>query len=329
MSLTFNFTERFIISKIYINYNNDKFFLLERGRLLNFDALKTFVTLAEVKHFTKTAEILTMSQPNVSLHIKNLENELQSKLFTRTPKNLHLTSTGELLYERAKQIISITEKTKQDILDHHHTVKGTIKIGASFTIGEYLIPSLIYDVQQKYPDLEIQVIIGNTEEIVNHVKLFEVDLGLIEGQTNDKEVKTLAFMEDELLIVASPDHPITNKKSVSISDLQNQTWIRRETGSGTREYLEHVIRSNGLKVNSFLTISSNQGVKELIMRDMGLSLLSYSVVKREVELGLLSVIPLDEQSFTRAFSYVYLPMMTDKRNVQAFINAIQHRYTTL
>ena len=134
---------------------------------MNHEALKTFVTLAEVKNFTKTAELLLISQPSVSLHIKNLEQEFQTQLFLRSPKFLKITPTGEILYERAKQIMTIYEQTKQDILEHHNMIKGELKIGASFTIGEYILPSLLMDLQKDYPDLELQVLIGNTRKSFN------------------------------------------------------------------------------------------------------------------------------------------------------------------
>jgi LysR family transcriptional regulator, transcriptional activator of the cysJI operon len=293
---------------------------------LNYDELKTFVTLAEVKNFTKTAEMLLMSQPSVSLHIKNLEAEFQTKLFLRSPKFLQITPTGELLYERAKKMLTIYEQTKQDILEHHHIIKGELKIGASFTIGEYILPPLLYDLQQHYPELKLEVMIGNTEEIVKAVRLYQVDVGLIEGQTNDKEICVHSFMKDELFIVSSPHHELAKKEEVTMADLQNQSWVSREAGSGTGGYLNHVIRSNGLKVKSLLTISSNQGIKEMLINGMGLSLLSYSVIERDVQHGNLSIIKVKNQSFTRTLSYIYAPMMTDKRNVKTFINALLNKW---
>ncbi|PLT34055.1 LysR family transcriptional regulator [Bacillus sp. V5-8f] len=291
-----------------------------------YDELKTFVTLAEVKNFTKTAEMLRMSQPSVSLHIKNLEKEFQTKLFQRSPKYLKITPTGEILYDRAKQMITIYEQTRQDILEHHNSIKGELKIGASFTIGEYILPSLLFDLQQDYPELELQVIIGNTEEIVEFVRLYQVDIGLIEGQTNEKEVSVHPFMEDELYVVSATNHELACKDEVTIPDLQNQAWVTREVGSGTREYLNHVIRSNGLKVKSILTISSNQGIKETIINGMGLSLLSGSVIERDVQHNNLSIIKLKNQSFIRTLSYVYSPIMQDKKNVKTFIGALKKKW---
>jgi DNA-binding transcriptional LysR family regulator len=293
---------------------------------LNNDALKTFVTLAEVKNFTKTAELLLMSQPSVSLHIKNLEKEFQTQLFLRSPKFLKITPTGEILYDRAKQIITIYEQTKQDILEQHNIIKGELKIGASFTIGEYILPSLLIDLQKDYPDLELQVIIGNTEEIVQSVRLFQVDIGLIEGQTNEKELSVHPFLQDELFIISSNDHKLADKNDVTITDLQNQSWITRELGSGTGEYLNHVIRSNGLKVKSLLTISSNQGIKETVINGMGLSLLSRSVIARDVQHKNLSIIKLKDHSFNRTLSYVYSPIMADKKNVKTFISSLNKEF---
>ncbi|MGM9950241.1 MAG: LysR family transcriptional regulator [Lysinibacillus sp.] len=289
-----------------------------------YDALKTFITLAELKNFTKTSEVLHISQPSVSLHIKNLEKEFQTELFIRSPKYVQITPSGNILYNRAKQIISLYEQAKEDILAHHHSVQGELKIGASFTIGEHILPVFLSKLQKDFPKLELTVIIGNTEEIVQHVREFRVDIGLIEGQTNDKELSIHPFMQDELFLISSPAYP-GFKSEMTLHDLQNHTWITREDGSGTREYINHVIRSNGLKVKSLLTISSNQGIKESVMQGLGISLLSRSVIEREVEHGDLSIVRLENQSFTRTFSYVLSPVMEHKRSVEAFIQVVRRQ----
>lgn len=291
-----------------------------------YDALKTFVTLVEVKSFTKTAEKLLMSQPSVSLHIKNLEKEFQTTLFLRSSKFLKITPTGEMVYHSAKQMITIYEQTKQDILDHHHSIKGKLKIGASFTIGEYILPCLLQDIQKDHPELELHVDIGNTEEIVQSVRLCQVDIGLIEGQTNEKDLSVHAFMQDELFIVASYNHKLAAQNEVNIVDLQNQAWITREVGSGTREYLCHIIRSNALKVKKLLTISSNQAIKETLMNGTELSLLSRSVIERDVEHKNLAIISLKNQSFHRMLSYAYSPIMQDNKNVKIFIEALNKKW---
>lgn len=289
---------------------------------MQIDALKTFVTLVEVNNFTKASEILHISQPSVSLHVKNLEKELQTTLFVRSPKSVQITPTGEILYKRAKQILAISEAAKEDILAYHQEIQGTLIIGASFTIGEYILPPILAQLQKQYPKLELQVIIGNTDEIIHFVKLLQVDIGLIEGQALDHEVTIQPFMEDELYIVSSPSNALTKQSHVTFSDLQQQNWVAREEGSGTRNYLDHLFRINGLQVQSVLTISSNQGVKESVMRGIGLSLLSGSVIEREVKNGDIAVLKLDGQRFTRTFSYLYSPTMKNKRTIETLIDLI-------
>lgn len=291
-----------------------------------YDVLKTFIAVVETRNFTRAAENLHISQPTVSVQIKNLEEEFQTELFIRSPKLLKITPTGEILYERAKQILSIYEQTQKEILEHHHDIIGKLVIGASFTIGEYVLPPLLMELQAIYPNLELEVFIGNTEEIVQSVRLLNVDIGLIEGHTNEKELLIEPFMEDELFIVGSIEHELIKKESVSMIDLQNQTWFMREEGSGTREYLKHMIRSNGLKVKSILTVSSNQGIKETIMRsNKGLSLLSIHAIERDVQQHNLSILSLNHLPFKRLFSCICSPAMENQRHVVAFKHILRHK----
>jgi DNA-binding transcriptional LysR family regulator len=293
--------------------------------MMQYDALKTFITLVEVNNFTKASEILHISQPSVSLHIKNLEQEFHTTLFIRSPKSVQITPTGEILYKRAKQIMAIAEAAQEDILAYHHSIQGTLIIGASFTIGENILPSILSKLQQQFPQLELQVIIGNTDEIIQFTKLLQVDIGLIEGQAHDNELVIQPFMQDELFIVSASNHPLVKQPSITISQLQRQKWVAREVGSGTRNYLDHLFRTNGLQVHSLLTISSNQGVKESVIEGLGLSLLSGSVIERDIRNGDIAILPLAEQRFMRTFSYLHSPTMKNKRNVEALIEFITRK----
>lgn len=297
-----------------------------RSNGMYYDALRTFISVVEEGNFTRAAEKRLISQPSVSVHIQNLEKEFDTSLFVRSPKQLKLTTTGELLYERAKQIIQIYETTKEEIIEHHHSLALELKIGASFTIGEYVLPSLLEELGKIYPEIKLEVIIGNTEEIVEHVKLFHVDIGLIEGQSNDRSLEIFPFMIDELKIVATPNHLLSLKDGVSIEELQNQTWISREKGSGTRSYLEHVLRSHGLKVKNVISISSTQGVKEAVIRGLGFSLLSKFAIAREVESQYLSQISLKDESFLRRFSYVTSRFVSKQKELDVFIGLLKKRW---
>jgi LysR family transcriptional regulator, transcriptional activator of the cysJI operon len=290
-----------------------------------YDALKTFVTVVEEGNFTRAAEKRLISQPSVSVHIQNLEKEFDTSLFIRSPKQLQLTSAGELLYERAKQVIQIYETTKEEIKEHHHLVHLELKIGASFTIGEYVLPSMLKKLNHLYPEIKLEVIIGNTEEVIDHVKLFHVDLGLIEGYCNENGLTVYPFMKDELKIVA-PYNYFHSKEITSIGQLENQTWIAREKGSGTRAFMEHVFRSHGLKLKNIISISSTQGVKEAVIQGIGLSIISKFAISREVQNCQLSIVPIKGESLIRKFSYIHSPLAKNKKAMEGFIEILKNNY---
>lgn len=293
-----------------------------------YDALRTFIAVVEERNFTKAAEKLLLSQPSVSVHIKNLETEFQAKLFIRSPKVLKITPSGEILYERAKQIVQIYDNTKEEIDELQRTVKGTLKIAASFTIGEYVLPAILADLYKQYPQLDFVVTIGNTDEVVKHVQFFRADIGLIEGNTAEKNVKINSFMEDELTIIASPNYYLSKSNGLQTDDLHNEIWISREKGSGTREYVEHFIRTNGLKMNNLITISSNQGVKEMVINGLGISILSTFVVRRELEQGTLIEIKPKNEVFKRKFSYLISPIASEKKIISLLLEALMKNSQT-
>lgn len=245
----------------------------------------------------------------------------------RSPKTFKITPTGEILYQRATQMIKMYELTIRDIYEHHHLVKGLIKVGASFTIGEYIIPAFLAELQKTYPNLEFEVVIGNTEKVVELVQLFKVDIGLIEGQTNERDLTIFPFLEDELVLIAPISHPLSQKKQIEIEDLQNQTWVTREKGSGTREYLDHVISSNGLKIDHLMVISSTQGIKEAVINGIGLSLISRSAITRDYEQNVISILCIESIPFFRKFSYVYSNSGGKNKNVDLLIEALKKHST--
>lgn len=290
-----------------------------------YDALRTFVAVVEAKSFTRAAEKLRLSQPSVSLHIKQLEREFGSKLIDRSPKHLYVTTAGQMLYERALQMLNLYEKTKEDIYAYNHKITGTLHIGASFTIGEYILPVLLAEFRCRYPDVEVEVTIGNTKRIIEAVKLLQMDIGLIEGQTSDKDLCIVPFMKDEMVLVAPMDHPLAARKSVTPDALQDEVWVVREEGSGTRVYFDHMIRSLGIKVKKMITLSSNQGVKESVAAGLGLTLLSKWVVRKPIRHGELHALTIQGESFPRRLSYI-LPAHAERTLlIEVFLEGISNR----
>ncbi|NOU97265.1 LysR family transcriptional regulator [Paenibacillus sp. LMG 31456] len=269
------------------------------------ETLKVFVTVTEQSNFSRAAELLNLSQPGVSLHIRNLEQEMGAKLMHRSPKQVKLTEAGAILYNKAKQILSLYDNAKQEIQLLQNAVTGSLKIGASFTIGEYVMPRLLAEFTSLYPQVDIQVNIGNTEEIIQAVRTNELDLGLVEGSVNQIDIEVLPYMKDEMILVAPPDHPLSSLRLVEPEMLQDQVWVLREGGSGTRAFSDAFIHDASLSVKRAYIFNSSQGVKESVAAGLGIAILSRLVVRKELDSGEIRDIPIKETRFTRDFLMIH------------------------
>lgn len=268
------------------------------------DVLTIFVTVVEQKNFSKAAKLLNLSQPNVSLHIKNLEAELDTVLFYRSPKYVKVTEEGEIFYLHAKKILSLLQAAKEQINDRKKTVQGKLTIGASFTIGEYILPQILAEYAKENPLVKVEVTVGNTAEVINKVRNNELEIGLIEGEVTNDELQVKHFMEDEMIIIAPANHPLAQLELVDIDALQDQVWILRESGSGTRAYSDHYIETSKLKMAHFFIFSSSQGIKEAVSAGLGIAMISKWTVQRELKSGEIKQLRIRGRRLFRNFSII-------------------------
>ncbi|USK68866.1 LysR family transcriptional regulator [Peribacillus asahii] len=287
------------------------------------DIMKVFVTVIEQKNFTRAAELLHISQPNVSLHIKNLENELGAKLIHRSPKQVSLTEAGVILYKHAKQILVHYEEAKHEIHDLQHIVTGKLRVGASFTIGEYILPKVLAKYAAQYPLVDIQTIISNTDDVIHGVRMNELDIGLIEGKADFQDLIIEPFMEDDMIIVAPKEHPLSQRSLIEKELLQNQVWILREQGSGTRTYMDRLMHDLNLTIKRSFIFSSNQGVKEAVKAGLGIALLSRWAVNSELETNLLHALYIKNHKVKRPFSVVKNKNAEISKALQIFQSQIE------
>ena len=268
------------------------------------DELKTFIAVVDFKNFTRAGESINLSQPSVSTHIKNLESYFNTQLINRSikQKNIVITESGYLLYKKAKEILHMIDSTKAELrsLDGH--VKGHLRIGASLTIGEYLLPKFLSKFSTKYPGIEFELIIENTHHICSKIKNFTLDIGLIEGTTPSSDFNQNYFLEDKMVIACSKNSDILNGV-FSIDKLQNKNWIVREEGSGTRDYINMFLTTNKIVPNNLMVLGSNYAIKEAVKNNLGITIISNYVTEPAVENNELETIEL-EKSYTRPFSYI-------------------------
>ncbi len=288
--------------------------------------LKVFCTVAETKSFSKTSEIIHLTQPAVSLQIQALEEIYETKLFDRSSSFINLTTAGEILYRYAKEILALYAETEKEIGKITGRIKGSITIGASTTIGNYVLPTVISDFKKTHPKIKVNALIGNTKRIVDFLNSGVIDLGLVEGETSKHKIKTESIIQDELLFIVPPFHPWAKKKVVSILEITKEPFILREEGSGTRQMIEKYLLSHGINTGDMsiaLVLGSTESIKQAVENGIGVSIVSKWAARKEVKYGSLKLITPKEEKIYRNFSLIMQKTAVLSHAVDEFLSYLK------
>jgi DNA-binding transcriptional LysR family regulator len=270
--------------------------------------LAVFRTVAEQASFTRASKILHLSQPAVTQHIKALEDELGQALFARNSQGVSLTRAGSVLLKHARLVARMDEALAQEIQRESGVIRGRLALGATSTIGQYLLPEWLIESRRKWPALVLHVDIQNTEQILEGVLGGKLDLGLIEGRCRRVGLQAESFLDDEIICIASAKNPLTHGGAVSLTSLKAQLWVFRERGSGTRDIAEIALKRHGLdprRLKVDLELASSEAIKAVVAGGHGLTFLSRFVVRREIALGILRPVPIRNFAITRKLHLVY------------------------
>ncbi len=269
--------------------------------------LQVFHTVSKLLSFTKAAEKLHMTQPAVTFQVRQLEEYFNTRLFDRTHNRISLTEAGECVYRYAEQIFTLYNEMECEVSAMTGDISGVLAIGASTTIAEYMLPSLLGDFKKKYPDVNIHLKVSNSDGIVQMVENNTIDLGVVESSVANKNLVVEPCRNDQLVVIMPPAHPLSSHKVVKLVELLDTPFICREEGSGTREVIaEYLGRqkscSNNLRIS--MELGSPEAVKSAVEAGMGISVVSLATVQKELKLGVLAAVPLDPP-LERPFSFVY------------------------
>jgi len=286
--------------------------------------LRTFVAVVELKNFTRAAEILHITQSAVTLSIKTLEKTYQVKLLDRTNKFVRLTRAGEILYHHAKEILAKYDHAKRLIDDLSHRVSGPLSIGSSYTFGEYILPKLISEFKKMFPLVRPNITIRNTEAIVTQLLQHELDLGIVEGKVDHPQVLVQPFAKDEMVVVVPFDHPYAENKVLDLQDLKSETWILREKGSGTRQSVEGVFEQLNFSPASTMDFGSSQIIKESVEAGLGVTILSESIIRKELLLGTVRSLRIRDFPMIRDFSYVIYDSEFHPKSTDLFLKHLSN-----
>jgi DNA-binding transcriptional LysR family regulator len=288
--------------------------------------LKVFCTVAETKSFSKTSEIIHLTQPAVSLQIQALEEVYETKLFDRSSGTVTFTPAGEVLYKYAKEILALYASAEKVIGKLTGLVKGSITIGASSNIGNYLLPSVITDFRKTHPKIKIHLLVGNTKRVVELLNSGNIDLGLVEGDVVRQKIVVKKLISDELLVIVSPNHSWAKKKEVSISDLVKEPFIFREAGSGTRQMIEkflnrHEITLQDMKVS--IVLGSTEAIKDAVENGLGVSIISRWAARKESKYGTLRILSIKEEKIVRDFSLIINKNLVSSNALDEFLTFLK------
>lgn len=287
--------------------------------------LQVFTTVARLLSFTKAAETLHMTQPAVTFQIRQLEEYFNARLFDRTHNRITLTETGELVRRYADQIIETYKEMDNQVRIMTGDVQGPLVIGASTTIGDYVIPEILGEYQARFPDVTIRLNISNTHGIIQMVENNEIDIGIVEGPVDNKNLTTEVCWHDELVLACPKDHALSGLDEVTIAQIMPFPYIGREEGSGTRGVFETYMEEHGCnpdELDVILEFSSPESIKAAVGASLGVSVQSKAALQKEDQLGLLSVVPL-KPSITRPFSLVYQRQKFTTQAMEEFLEFAQ------
>ena len=269
--------------------------------------LKVFHTVARLLSFTKAAEELHMTQPAVTFQVRQLEEYFNTRLFDRTHNKVNLTPAGERVAEFAERIFDLYAEMESGVRDLTGEISGALTIGASTTIAEYMLPALLGEFKNQYPDINLRLKVSNSEGIVSMVEHNVIDLGVVESPVNNKNLIVEVCHEDQLVLVAAPDHELVKRGGkVNASDIVRYPFVSREEGSGTRDVvmqylMEHKVSPGDMTFS--LELGSPEAIKGAVEAGMGITILSRSIIGKELKLNMLVELPLDPP-LVRPFSFV-------------------------
>lgn len=288
----------------------------------------TFIELCRTRNYTKTAENLHMTQPAVSQHIKYLEEFYGCKFFNYNKKVLTITEQGEVLYKYLLTMSSDANKIREEIKNIDISKKN-LHFGATFTIGEFIIPKIISEISSKYPEINISFIIRDTSELLEELKKGNIDFAFIEGFFEKTEYENYLFSKERFVGICAANNPIATEIT-KFDDIVKERIILRENGSGTRDIFEKILYDNNLSLNDFnkkYEIENINIIKELVKENKGISFIYERAVEKEILMRKLAVINLENFYEEREFNFVFLKNSIHKEEYKKWYEFMKKRYS--
>lgn len=271
--------------------------------------LQVFHTVARRLSFTKAAEELYITQPAVTRHIHELEHHFKLKLFQRSGNKIHLTPAGKTLLQHSETLLAEYRNLEFDMNALAEKHSGKLRIGASTTVAQYVLPPILASFRQKFKDVAVTLTSGNTEQIENALVSDAIDVGIIEGRSKSKSLQYTPFLRDEIVLVTSIQFPAVRKETIRPEELKTVPLLLREPGSGTLEVIAHALKHMGLKISELnveMRLNNTESIKSYLLHSPCAAFVSIHAVLKELQNNEYRIIDVKGLTIERPF-YIIQP----------------------
>ncbi|HEA26190.1 MAG TPA: LysR family transcriptional regulator [Ectothiorhodospiraceae bacterium] len=284
--------------------------------------LRLFEAVARHKSFTRAAEESNLSQPAVSIQVKRLEENVGLPLFEHVGKRISLTEAGRELYGASKDVLGRLAELDVAIDSLSGEVAGTLRVTA-VTSAKYFLPHLLGAFIRRYPDVEPKLMVANRASLLERVADNEDDLYVMGHVPEELDVAEYPFLENVISIVASPDHPLANKRKISLKQLTEERFLVRERGSGNRKVVEEFFEKKGLAINPYMELGSAEAIKQGVMAGLGISALSLHNLRLEIAAGQIVVLKVEGFPLRRSWNVIHRNGKNLSPAAESFVEFLQ------
>jgi len=292
--------------------------------------LNIFCKVVELRSFSKAGEAVHLSQPTVSSHIKDLEEHFGTRLVDRLSRKVTPTKAGELLFDYARQLIALRDRTEAAMAEFSGKIKGRLVLGGSTIPAGYVLPRIIGNFSRRYPEVQVALKVGDTSEIINNVLAGHIEAGIVGARYRDKLLEQEPVLEDEMCLIVPCDHPWAGLRQIPLQDLPGAPFIVREAGSGTLRSIEQQLQEKGLSIadlNIVAEMGSTEAVRQGIKNGVGLSILSVVAVADDIQSGVLKAIHVEGLDLKRNFYLIIHKQRTPSPLCGVFIDFLKEALT--
>ncbi|HVE36424.1 MAG TPA: LysR substrate-binding domain-containing protein [Gemmatimonadaceae bacterium] len=280
---------------------------------MNLHHLRLFAAVVEQGGFTNAARTLRLSQPAISKSLNELERQLHVSLLERGARGVRLTEAGRALYGRARELFGVERVAERELRELRGLKRGTLRVAASTTIATYMLPPVLGRFHMRHPSVRIRATSSNTRSVLRLLLESRTDVALVEGPISHDAVEVIPWREDELVVIAHPDHPLAlaPQSNVGVEHLMRETVLVREPGSGTREVAERALALHGVRLRRTMRLGGTEAIKQGVAAGLGVAIVSRAAAADQITLGRIVVVPVRGLQIRRALTQLKLRHRSD------------------